>query len=229
MNITSFRRFAWLSRFLVGLLLNHETYGTHLDSSGKTIDVPLEKKNFYAAMDVVSEVWSESLIDNYPVTCKPVDIGSKFIPEEPEAKWIARHVVQSRYNVQIVKCLDRSCCEEFKTNWNQVFPSRFIPPTVPCKFGSKGLEVVEISEYKEDLKLEKPKFRFATLQQRLMHNLTSTEARKSQTGIKRPPPFDAYCPSMMANNYIDKCVCPDCGTCWPSAAAKDRHRKAHKG
>ena len=180
-------------------------------------------------MDVVSEIWSERLIDNYPVTCKPVDIGSKFIPKEPEAKWIARHVVQSRYNVQIVKCLDRTCCEEFKTNWNQVFPLRFIPPTIPCTFGSKGLEVVEISEYKEDLKLEKPKFRFATLQQRLVHNLTSSEARKSQTGIKRPPPFDAYCPSMMANNYIDKCVCPDCGSCWPSAAAKDRHRKAHKG
>ena len=109
----------------------------------------------------------------------------------------------------------------------QVFSSRFIPPTVPCKFGPKGLEIVEISEYKEDLKLEKPKFRFATLQERLLHNLTSSEARKSKNGTKRPPPFDAYCPSMMEK--IDNCVCAQCGTCWPSAAAKDRHRKAHKG
>ena len=76
-------------------------------------------------------------------------------------------------------------------------------------------------------KLEKPKFRFATLQERLLHNLTSSEARKSKNGAKRPPPFDAYCPSMMEK--LDNCVCAKCGSCWPSAAAKTRHLKAHKG
>ena len=216
-----------MSKFLVGVLLSHETYGSHLDNSGKTIDLELEIKNFFAAMDVVSEIWSESVIDNYPVVCKPVEIGCKLIPDEPEAKWIANHVVQSKYSLQIVKCLDRTCCEEFKTNWNQVFPSRFIPPPVPCKFGPKGLEVVEMSEYKADLKLEMPKCRFASLRDRLIAKLSSNEAQKSQNGTKRPHPFDAYCPSMMEK--LDNCVCAKCGSCWPSAAAKTRHLKAHKG
>ena len=178
-------------------------------------------------MDVVSEIWSESVIDKYPVVCKPVEIGCKLIPDEPEAKWIANHVVQSKYSLQIVKCLDRTCCEEFKTNWNQVFASRFIPPPVPCKFGPKGLEVVEMSEYKADLKLEVPKCRFASLRDRLIAKLSSNEAQKSQNGTKRPHPFDAYCPSMMEK--LDNCVCAKCGSCWPSAAAKTRHLKAHKG
>ena len=42
------RRMAPLSRFLAGLILQHDTFGTHLDSSGKTIDLDLEIKNFFA-------------------------------------------------------------------------------------------------------------------------------------------------------------------------------------
>ena len=177
-----------LSKYLSGIILQHDTFGSHLDGSGKTVDLELEVKNFFAAMEVVSEVWSENVIDSYPVDCKPVEIGCKFIPDEPDSKWVAKHVVQGRYMKQIVKCVDTTCCSPFKTNWSEVFPTRFIPPPVPCQFGPRGLQVIEISDYKEKLKLdskesvsmESAKIRFASLQERLIANLTSNEARMSQ-------------------------------------------------
>ena len=224
-----------LSRFLSGIILKHDTFGSHLNSNGKTVDLELEKKNFFAAMEVVSEVWSKTDIDKHPVDCKPVEIGCKSMPDEPEANWVAKHVIQGRYMKQIVKCDDTTCCSPFQTNWREIFPTRFIPPPVPCKFSHRGLEVIEISDYKEKLKLESDepilsmesaKIRFASLQERLIANLTSKEARLSQKGVPRPPPFDAYCPSMMEK--IDELVCLKCGSSWPSIAAKKRHLKAHK-
>ena len=43
------RRMVPLSKALSGVLLLHETFGTHLDSSRKTFDTNLEKHNFKAA------------------------------------------------------------------------------------------------------------------------------------------------------------------------------------
>ena len=133
-------------------------------------------------MDVVSEVWSESVIDKCPVDCKPVEIGCEYVPDEPDPKWVARHVIHGRYTKQIVKCLDSNCCVPFKTNWFNVFPTRFIP---------KPLEVIEVSDCKERLKLdteplplETAKIRFASLQERLITKLVSDEAKKSKTGTK---------------------------------------------
>ena len=51
------RRMAPLSHDLAGLILPHDHYGTHLNSSGKTVDEELEEKNFLAAAEALSEVW----------------------------------------------------------------------------------------------------------------------------------------------------------------------------
>ena len=54
------RRMAPLSRDLSGIILPHDTYGNHLDSTGKTIDIELEEKNFYAASDNLCERWNST-------------------------------------------------------------------------------------------------------------------------------------------------------------------------
>ena len=38
-------------------------------------------------------------------------------------------------------------------------------------------------------------------------------------------PFDLYCPSMEAK--IDRRICGNCGSYWPSQAAMLRHKKCH--
>ena len=50
------RRMAPLSKALFGISLPHETLGTHLDSSRKTIDTNLEKRNFKAAGEILAKV-----------------------------------------------------------------------------------------------------------------------------------------------------------------------------
>ena len=91
-----------------------------------------------------------------------------------------------------------------------------------------------MSDYKKNLKLESQpmplepaKICFATLQERLITKMISNKAKKSKKGVLRPPPFDSYCPSMMEK--LDDLVCNNCGSSWPSIAAKTRHAKAHKG
>ena len=103
-------RMAPLSHDLAGLVLPHDHYGNHLDSCGKTIDIDLEKTNFYKAAEVLSEVWSETVIDGYPVEYNAVLIGKEYIPPNPDPIWVSNYSVQSRYCLQIVKCSDIACC-----------------------------------------------------------------------------------------------------------------------
>ena len=132
------RRMAPLSHDLAGVILPHDMFGTHLDGSGKTIDNKLEEKNFYGAAEVLSDVWSKTVIDKHNVDCKPMKKGCQFIPNEPSPDWVSKHVVQSRYSLQIVKCLDPDCCEPFQTNWYNIFQKRFLPIPAIYEFGRKG-------------------------------------------------------------------------------------------
>ena len=61
------RRMAPLSKDTAGIILPFDTFGSHLDGSNKTVNVELEIKNFEAAGNILAEVWSESVIDSYPV------------------------------------------------------------------------------------------------------------------------------------------------------------------
>ena len=60
------RQMSPLSHDLAGVILPHD-----LDSSGKTIDEDLEKKkNFFKAAEVLSDIWSNNVIDGHPVDSK---------------------------------------------------------------------------------------------------------------------------------------------------------------
>lgn len=66
------RRIAQLSRDLCGVILPHDTYGSHLDKSGKTINSELEKKNFKRCGELLADLWSERVIDGQwtPSCCR---------------------------------------------------------------------------------------------------------------------------------------------------------------
>ena len=53
----------------------------------------------------------------------------------------------------------------------------------------------------------------------------SKEAERFKNGDPRPPPIDAYCPSLQEK--LDDCVCKLCGIQWPCAAAVKRHEVVH--
>lgn len=96
------RRMAPLSKQLSGVILKHDTYGTHLDNGGKTKDEELELKNFSAAGRTLAEIWSEMVIDTYPVVAEfkePVDSVSEI--QNIDAAWYASHVRESQYFLQV--------------------------------------------------------------------------------------------------------------------------------
>ena len=68
-----------LSKQLAGIVITYDIYGTHLDSNGKTIDPIKEFQNFKKAGEVLSNIWSETTIDDFTVTATPIDPLDKAI------------------------------------------------------------------------------------------------------------------------------------------------------
>ena len=66
------RRMAPLSKDLSGVVLEHQFFGNHLNDKGETVDVELEKSNFQHAGRILSDIWSNSMIDGYPVSANYV-------------------------------------------------------------------------------------------------------------------------------------------------------------
>ena len=56
------RRMAPLSKDTAGIVLPFEKFGSYLNSSNKTIDTELEKRNFAAAGEILASVWSETIL-----------------------------------------------------------------------------------------------------------------------------------------------------------------------
>ncbi|CAF4200463.1 unnamed protein product, partial [Adineta steineri] len=108
------RRMASLSHDLSGLILPYDHYGTHLNDSGKTIDIDLEKKTFQlAGGEVLAEVWSNTIIDTHAVIPEYISPSSTLNkPTDRDEQWKSTHVRQSQYCLQIVKCNDIKCCGE---------------------------------------------------------------------------------------------------------------------
>jgi hypothetical protein len=67
------RRMAPLSHDLAGLILPHDHFGTHLNDTGSTEHAELEKENFKMTGDVLAEVWSMNVLDEYPVVAEYIN------------------------------------------------------------------------------------------------------------------------------------------------------------
>ena len=74
------RRMAPLSRELSGLILSPDHFGSHLDSQGRTVDEEMEKLNFEYAGQTLADIWSQVVIDNFPIVAEYV------CPENSELK-----------------------------------------------------------------------------------------------------------------------------------------------
>ena len=127
------RRMAPLSKALAGILLPHDSFGSHLDSQNRTIDAELEKENFRKAGEVLAEIWGELVMDGHPVVAEfTVDKQNEKV--DVNHSWITKHCRASQYMLQIVKCDDKFYCAEMRSSWKNVFPNRFLPAPVPARY-----------------------------------------------------------------------------------------------
>ncbi|KAJ8867517.1 hypothetical protein PR048_031319 [Dryococelus australis] len=100
------RRMAPLSRELTGVVLHHDSFGTHLDSNGRTVDVSLEKDNFKKAGEILAEIWSAVCIGGHEVVAKYIDPNNDTsnVPDLPSEEWYAEHVKENQYLLQVRGC-----------------------------------------------------------------------------------------------------------------------------
>ncbi|KAL4721037.1 hypothetical protein ACJJTC_012456 [Scirpophaga incertulas] len=195
------RRMAPLSRELSGLILPHDSYGTHLDEQGRTKDHDLEKMNFQKAGEVLTEVWNNMVIDGHDVVAEylePDDTAESFVPDLPSLQWYSEHVRESQYLLQVVKCDDHACCGDLRSSLRSILPERFVIPPYPILQSSSGLCIPKPQEH--DGKT------FATFLLRRSLGITPTHE-----GFNKLP-YDLYCPSLQKDRrQLLERTCQWCG------------------
>lgn len=200
------RRMAPLSRQLSGVVLPHDHFGTHLDSSGKTIDIDLELQNFKHAGECLADIFSSVVIDDYPVTAKFLDNHNSEIQKSSlisaSAEWISQHVRSSQYLLQIVKCEDLECCTAYRSAYIRFIKTRFLPPPIPLCYAPD----LQIST---DVNTS----RFATLSQNLAF-------------FNKDVAYDQHCPSIASK--LEARICSDCNLYCASAVLLKKHQAVHR-
>ena len=202
------KRMAPLSKALSGVLLPHEIFGTHLDSSRRTVDSELERRNFMAAGKILAEIWENVVLDNFPIVAEYQENATNDHFDIDE-KWVSVHCRISQYLLQIVRCTEHECCGDFRSTWGTVFPARFLPPPIPVRQIAGGPTVPSTTDVKAS-------DQFANLWKAISINGLIPKSKFKEM------PYDSYCPSV--KGLVQKRVCKACHIYYPSIAACDRHR-----
>ena len=95
------------------------------------VDEELEKKNFKVAGSILAEIWSELVLDGYPVFAEYIE-DEKLLTSGYDEGWVYRHCRISQYMLQIVKC------SQMRTVRKSVIPSGFLPAPAPINI-EKGV------------------------------------------------------------------------------------------
>lgn len=186
------RRMAPLSRHLAGVVLPHDHFGAHLDASGKTIDIEKEKNNFEAAANVLTEIWNDVIIDNFPVIAKYVQPGGERSSAKICQIWKKEHMRCSKYLCQIVKCNNHSCCSPKRSAIDYILKRQFLPAPVPV---SEGLHFN----------------RGGTFLPLFVSLLTQDQVKQMQPTLKelKELPYDTFLPSI-EEDTLKKYICRKC-------------------
>ena len=135
----------FLSKELGGVVLPHDTYGTHLNN-GKTVDEELEMRNFQAAGEVLVDLWGKMVIDTHPVTAEyvtdPPAVSTK--DYSASALYKSRHLIETQYLTAVLKCDDPGCCSPTKTQIKTFFPDCRIPALIPIQYTVSGPKALQL-------------------------------------------------------------------------------------
>lgn len=87
----------------------------------------LTKSLNYEILKEPVNVWSELIIDSYPVVWRCIESTTKSCASLSNAKLLdfsrlTVHGRQSQFILQIVKCNDLGCCSKWKPTYSSVIP-----------------------------------------------------------------------------------------------------------
>ena len=128
------RHMAPISLMMDGLVLDYEYYGSHLNENKETIDAALEKRNFGRCGSCLAAILSQGTIDGYIVIAKYIEPIDKSLKTNQftvnTEQWKAKHVRHGRFTLVISKCIDTSCCGEWRSNAKDILPANAYPAPV---------------------------------------------------------------------------------------------------
>ena len=127
----------------------------------------------------------------------------------------SKHVCESQYFLQIVKCKDSKCCSPFCSSYLKVVKDRFLPlPISVTRTTASGLKWV-----KRDVDAH---YLFLTQNLALKVQLGVTTMK----GFPKGKPYDYSCPA--TQNITKRRLCSKCG--WYLASVKEvsLHKQMHK-
>ena len=110
-------------------------FGNHLHENGKAIDIK-ELENFKKAGQLLSEMWSEIVIDGYHISDKWVNPSDEskvyhcFTDSKTGADWLEPDFFISKYCLQIAKCNNLVCCQPMRTNVQEILHGKFLRTTL---------------------------------------------------------------------------------------------------
>ena len=88
-----------LSHDLAGVVLPHNSFGSHLNCQNETIDAELEMKNFAKAGEVLAEIWSQTVIDVYATVVECIHPETDEVPViEQDPEGYGKHVREMIYH-----------------------------------------------------------------------------------------------------------------------------------
>ena len=197
-----------LSRFLSGIILPYETFESHLNSRGETINEEIELQNFRKAGETLADVWNEAFIDKFPVVAQWRGGHTADHTNVSSQEWMAKHVRSNQYLLQIVKCNDEECCSPLRSTLKSLLPQRFLLSPLSVS-NERGLSYVSGEQHK-----------FLPLILRLTSNiLPEGWSENNKTLI----PYDFYCPTVQ--NQITNRTCNDCKLYFASTTMMMQHKK----
>ena len=96
------KQMAPLSKASAGLVIPHDSCGSHLNPSGETIGPEPEKKNFKVAGKILSQIWRELVLDGKLVIVEYVE-SELLTTDKYDEHWVFKHCRISQYMLQVVK------------------------------------------------------------------------------------------------------------------------------
>ena len=206
------RRMAPLSHDLAGVVLPRDTFGSHLNNKKETVDKEWEMKNFPKAGEVLAEILSKTVIDNYPTVAEYINPSDEVFITAKDQEWMAKHVRESQYLLQTVKCSNTSRCGTRKSSLFLFLPDGFLPPPLPVTQGRDGIKYGEAEETSKFL----PLFTNLVINKSILPSRAVAYA-KYPKGV----PYDFACPKLQ--NELPKRICPKCGCYFATIKSKTHH------
>ena len=190
------RRMTPLSKEVAGLILGHQHFGTHL--------------NFEYAGSVLAEIWLAMVFDDHPTVAEYISVEADSEIRIETAEWKSKHVRQSQYCLQIVKCEDILCCLPFRSRSLERSIFTTTSPVAQTKDGLRWVADDKGATY-------------LTLYQNLSmkDDLTPSSAlRKYPRGV----PYD-YSNPAVKEETIRKRICKSCRLYLGAINAKESHQR----